>query len=421
MVNQVIWDEGGARKVSEREEDFVQIELQVKGHESIERALDTMILGEMLEGDNAYQIEGGGKVDAQMRKCLGELPRADHPAQALRARLRDDEQHQAQLGRRLPHPPRPRAVHRMGSRRAPPRSRRGGRRSLYDLAGVLVHAGTSGFGHYFSYVKSRERGGPMNAPAGTWLTFNDRAVTGFDASQVGEQCFGGQRQIPAAGGQTQMVDKPQNGFLFYTAAEAEAPPRMQHRRSRSEPPKNLRLSPQSDHGVPSPPLSRLSPGQRALADLRLARARRRPPRGGWSPRRSPRSVAGGGAGAPVEVVSVSVAAEGPAAPRRRRRRRRARRRSGGKRSPGGARGGVRRRWPRRRTRRALAAVGGGGRRGARRATRSAGRRRRQRAARPPPAAVRRDVRRLPPPAHARAQDRAVLRARRRRRRRRPRR
>ena len=75
MVNQVIWDEGGARKVSEREEDFVQIELQVKGHESIERALDTMILGEMLEGDNAYQIEGGGKVDAQMRKCLGELPR----------------------------------------------------------------------------------------------------------------------------------------------------------------------------------------------------------------------------------------------------------------------------------------------------------------------------------------------------------
>ena len=75
MVNQVIWEEGGARKVSEREEDFVQIELQVKGHESIERALDTMILGEMLEGDNAYQIEGGGKVDAQMRKCLGELPR----------------------------------------------------------------------------------------------------------------------------------------------------------------------------------------------------------------------------------------------------------------------------------------------------------------------------------------------------------
>ena len=118
----------------------------------------------------------------------------------------------------------------------------------------------------------------MNAPAGTWLTFNDRAVTGFDASQVGEQCFGGQRQIPAAGGQTQMVDKPQNGFLlFYTAAEAEAPPRMQHRRSRSEPPKNLRLSPQSDHGVPSPPLSRLSPGQQLSPGLSPPATRRMSP------------------------------------------------------------------------------------------------------------------------------------------------
>ena len=150
---------------------------------------------------------------------------------------------------------------------------------LYDLAGVLVHAGTSGFGHYFSYVKSRERG-PVNAPAGTWLTFNDRAVTGFDASQVGEQCFGGQRQIPAAGGQTQMVDKPQNGFLLFYTAEAEGPPKMQHHRSRAEPPKNLRLSPQSDHGVPSPPLSRLSPGQQLSPDSASRPRPRRPPRGG---------------------------------------------------------------------------------------------------------------------------------------------
>ena len=298
MVNQVIWDEGGARKVSEREEDFVQIELQVKGHESIERALDTMILGEMLEGDNAYQIEGGGKVDAQMRKCLGELPRT-LIIQLKRFELDFETMNNIKLNSAVAFPTRldlePYTKAGLEAR-ATAKSARGPPR-LYDLAGVLVHAGTSGFGHYFSYVKSRERGGPMNAPAGTWLTFNDRAVTGFDASQVGEQCFGGQRQIPAAGGQTQMVDKPQNGFLlFYTAAEAEAPPRMQHRRSRSEPPKNLRLSPQSDHGVPSPPLSRLSPGQQLSPDQRLSPEASPPATRRMSP--LPRSVVGGGAGAP---------------------------------------------------------------------------------------------------------------------------
>ena len=337
MVNQVIWDEGGARKVSEREEDFVQIELQVKGHESIERALDTMILGEMLEGDNAYQIEGGGKVDAQMRKCLGELPRT-LIIQLKRFELDFETMNNIKLNSAVAFPTRldlePYTKAGLEAR-ATAKSARGPPR-LYDLAGVLVHAGTSGFGHYFSYVKSRERGGPMNAPAGTWLTFNDRAVTGFDASQVGEQCFGGQRQIPAAGGQTQMVDKPQNGFLlFYTAAEAEAPPRMQHRRSRSEPPKNLRLSPQSDHGVPSPPLSRLSPGQQLSPDQRLSPEASPPATRRMSP--LPRSVVGGGAGAPVEVVSVSVAAEKAAAAPRAAPSPASREASlsGGKRSPGG--------------------------------------------------------------------------------------
>ena len=61
--------------MSEREEDFVQIELQVKGHASIERALDTMILGEMLEGDNAYQIEGGGSSRTALRCARADAAR----------------------------------------------------------------------------------------------------------------------------------------------------------------------------------------------------------------------------------------------------------------------------------------------------------------------------------------------------------
>jgi hypothetical protein len=52
--------------------------LQVKGHRSILHALDALVEGERLEGDNQYQLdeEQGGpcKVDAQKRVCLGELP-----------------------------------------------------------------------------------------------------------------------------------------------------------------------------------------------------------------------------------------------------------------------------------------------------------------------------------------------------------
>ena len=74
VVQQVIWEQGGARKVSEREEDFLQIELEVKGNASILQSLQQLIDGEVLEGENAYQLDSGEKVDAQKRICLGALP-----------------------------------------------------------------------------------------------------------------------------------------------------------------------------------------------------------------------------------------------------------------------------------------------------------------------------------------------------------
>eukprot|EP00966_Prymnesium_polylepis_P217726 5039041-Prymnesium_polylepis.1 len=43
---------------------------------------------------------------------------------------------------------------------------------LYELVGVVVHAGTSNFGHYFSYIQSRE------AKQQEWMCFNDRQVHG---------------------------------------------------------------------------------------------------------------------------------------------------------------------------------------------------------------------------------------------------
>lgn len=90
----MIWQQNGERKVSEREEDFIQartnltaspppsynppaspqIELKVQGNKDIESGLREMVDGEMLEGENAYQLDSGEKKDAQKRSCLGALP-----------------------------------------------------------------------------------------------------------------------------------------------------------------------------------------------------------------------------------------------------------------------------------------------------------------------------------------------------------
>ena len=85
LLQQVLYEVDGVRRVSERKEAFLQIELPVKGHPSILRAFDSLLAGERLEGENAYQLDDtvdaasgrkvpGVKVDAQKRICLGKLP-----------------------------------------------------------------------------------------------------------------------------------------------------------------------------------------------------------------------------------------------------------------------------------------------------------------------------------------------------------
>ena len=54
----------------------------------------------------------------------------------------------------------------------------------YKLKGVLIHAGTSDSGHYYSIIK--ERSGNEN-----WFMFNDASVTPFDPDKIAHQCFGG--------------------------------------------------------------------------------------------------------------------------------------------------------------------------------------------------------------------------------------
>ena len=59
---------------------------------------------------------------------------------------------------------------------------------LFELTGVIVHAGTADSGHYYSYVRHRPS---VKDKRASWVQFNDVDVTVFDPENMGDSCFGG--------------------------------------------------------------------------------------------------------------------------------------------------------------------------------------------------------------------------------------
>ncbi|KAL4111819.1 hypothetical protein QTP88_015704 [Uroleucon formosanum] len=63
----------------------------------------------------------------------------------------------------------------------------------YELIGVTVHTGTADGGHYYSFIRNRERTNKSQTPStDQWYLFNDAEVKLFDASQLAAECFGGE-------------------------------------------------------------------------------------------------------------------------------------------------------------------------------------------------------------------------------------
>eukprot|EP00547_Thalassionema_nitzschioides_P005510 CAMPEP_0194205836 /NCGR_PEP_ID=MMETSP0156-20130528/5031_1 /TAXON_ID=33649 /ORGANISM="Thalassionema nitzschioides, Strain L26-B" /LENGTH=3092 /DNA_ID=CAMNT_0038932219 /DNA_START=10 /DNA_END=9288 /DNA_ORIENTATION=+ len=85
----------------------------------------------------------------------------------------------------------------------------------YKLAGVLVHAGVAQGGHYYSFIKDRgSKGGDK------WYKFDDEDVSPFDPSLIEVECFGGKvkKETKWPNGQVQTVESEQFAnalMLFY--------------------------------------------------------------------------------------------------------------------------------------------------------------------------------------------------------------
>ena len=88
---------------------------------------------------------------------------------------------------------------------------------LFELVGVLVHAGTAESGHYYSFIKERPADPNQQQQ---WFEFNDMDVCDFDPNNIPQHCFGGHDENASF-----LPPKGYNAYmLFYqrvTAMEAE--------------------------------------------------------------------------------------------------------------------------------------------------------------------------------------------------------
>ncbi|KAI8809063.1 hypothetical protein BJ742DRAFT_771514 [Cladochytrium replicatum] len=182
--------------VSEREESFFAIQCEVKNKKGVEESLQLYVEGEMLDGDNKYYCATCAKhVDAVKRACIKSLPptlivhlkRFDFDMEAMRrVKINDYFEFPTHINMEpfTQEYLRSREHNQNDTIMSPTPG------ALYELSGILVHAGTADSGHYYSFIRERV---PRDGNNGErrWFHFNDSTVEQFEPRNIPELAFGG--------------------------------------------------------------------------------------------------------------------------------------------------------------------------------------------------------------------------------------
>lgn len=81
---------------------------------------------------------------------------------------------------------------------------------IFDLVGVLVHAGTCENGHYYSYI--RQRPDLVGSSKPSWVEFDDSNVVPFDPEDIPSKAFGG---LAEEGGYSRSQLKPYSAYMLF--------------------------------------------------------------------------------------------------------------------------------------------------------------------------------------------------------------
>lgn len=199
VMNQIISQE--CPHLSEREEPFMALSVEVKGKRNLAEAMLGYIQGDLLSGDNKYECsQCNKKVDAVKRVCLNKMP--DTLVVSLKRFAFNYEtfvREKVNSHFDFPHEIdfwdycRRGLAEKEGKQLADDAGVAGVADNKdyykYRLAGIIVHTGTTDMGHYYSFVRERTPlvpGAPLR-----WISFNDSSVEEYDAAQIPADCFGG--------------------------------------------------------------------------------------------------------------------------------------------------------------------------------------------------------------------------------------
>ncbi|PWN30800.1 putative ubiquitin-specific processing protease 21 [Jaminaea rosea] len=163
---------------SSREEDFYDIQLNVKGMKTLEESFKDYIQTEMLEGDNKYHAEGYGLQDAKKGVIFQKFPPVLH-LQLKRFEYDIEKDAMVKINDRHEFPMQIDLADYL-DQDTPAR----GEDWKYNLHGVLVHSGDLHGGHYFTLIKPEKDS--------SWFKFDDDRVTRVLEREVLEDNFGGE-------------------------------------------------------------------------------------------------------------------------------------------------------------------------------------------------------------------------------------
>jgi ubiquitin C-terminal hydrolase len=264
---------------SEREETFYMLTAEVKDKASLEDSLELFTADELFQGDNKIEdADTGRKVDA-LRGCairtlpstliihlkrfefdletmnrkkvndyisfpmeLNMFPYTEEGVQAKEDKLRaagGGSVSPVVLGDAAPGHESPE----LGAEEsattprvnpvdtAPKKDKRPDSYYRYSLKGIVAHVGAIDRGHYYSFIKDKEKG------TGEWLEFNDRSVLPFSPDAIPTECFGGKEEYVNSNGVTTTRVRENNAYLLVyercTAEEEAAAAQAREEPSRS--------------------------------------------------------------------------------------------------------------------------------------------------------------------------------------------
>lgn len=170
---------------STREEPFTALNLQIKNKKNLASCLESLVEGELLQGNNAYYCEKCNKtVSALKRVCIKRLPKIlicvfkrfefDY-GKMKKIKLNDFCEFPTEINL-APFTQEGISGNNISIAEAHPLEY-----YEYTLKGVIIHLGTADIGHYYSIIKNN---------SGKWFEFNDSTVEEYNIANLSKDAFG---------------------------------------------------------------------------------------------------------------------------------------------------------------------------------------------------------------------------------------